>query len=559
MSSRSRADLTTAALGGLIGLVAFEAGFGMALANPRNIAWLMYGGDPTVHFLGWHMFRHGPWTSPLGTTLSFVYPLGTSVGLTDSIPILAIVFKLIDPLPGSDFQYIGLWLMAAWVLQGAFAAMLLSTISAQRSIQLLGAGLFVLSPPLLHRFGHAALSAHWLLIASLWMYFAHPADAAPRRTFLKWVVLIAISAATHPYLAAMVLALCAAFYGRVAIAAPRQWLTAAAVPMCVCATLAGLALWQSGYFVVGGREDLAGTGLGFFSLNLLAPLMPYDGSTLFGRGFLTPATAGQYEGYAYAGAGTLFLAVVVVITLAFSRPRLRLDRQSLQHLPFAIVCIGFFLFALSPKITAGSQTILEYPRGLWGPLTVFRSSGRFFWPVYYALVAGLVAVIVRRFRFTWAAGLLAVALALQAVDASTPIRGARQFRLWSWQGPLFNDFWSTAPRHYKHLTLLPTNLCASPNEAIDYTPFALIAGRAGVTLNAGFAARYDAERTAEYCHSFNTQRARGEVSDDELYVIRRDLVEGFAAKARQPVTCMPIDGFGVCVTTRSYRSWQNAR
>ncbi len=266
-----------------MGLFAFEASLGIALAHPRYIDWLLYGEDARVHFLGWHMYRHAAWTFPIGQTPSFVYPFGTSVGLTDSIPILAFAFKAIDPLLGGDWQYIGLWLLSCWVLQGVFVALLVSAATSSGVLQALGAALFVMSPPLLLRWGHAALSAHWMLLAALWLYFAPWARESARRSLIAWVALVGLASATHPYLAAMVLSLAGASYMRAVIERPSKWLTNAVLPLGLLTIWSGFVLWQAGYFVRG--SGISGElGFGDYSMNVLAPLMPGVSSAIFGQG-----------------------------------------------------------------------------------------------------------------------------------------------------------------------------------------------------------------------------------------------------------------------------------
>jgi hypothetical protein len=548
--------MNAAMFGGLIGLFVFEASFGLALANPRNIDWLLYGGDPTVHFLGWHMYRAEPWTFPLGRTISFQYPFGTSIGLTDSIPLLAIPLKLAGAFIEGDFQYIGLWLLLCYVLQGTFGALLISTATRSVSLQLLGTALFVLAPPLRMRFGHAALCAHWQLLACLWLYFSSWPIRHSKRALGAWAVLVGAASATHPYLAVMVLGLCAAFYGRAIITRPASWLSSGVLPMVVVSVVSALALWQAGYFVGDtGPRDLI--GLAHYSTNLLSPLIPTQPTVVFGSGPFAHATAGQYEGSAYVGAGVMFLAVAAAVKSAISARSWRWPRLSRQHLPLAIVCTCFFVFALGPRVTAGTRTLFEYPATVWGPLTVFRASGRFVWPAYYAVVGAIVAVTVRRFKWWSAVAVLGAAVLLQAADLKDWYRGARSLRAVRWQGPLFNtSFWSEAPRHYKHITLLPSNMCEPTGRAVDYVPFALVAGRAGTTLNGGFEARQNLDRFKDYCQSFDARRTRGEVSDDELYVMRRDFINGFQTRAQEPVTCLEVDGYGVCMTSRSYAVWQ---
>ena len=85
MNRSALVPLTAGLAGGFLMLWAL----GPSLVDPRNIEWLMYG-DYALHFLGWHLYRHGPWAWPLGATPNLIWPIGSSVGLTDSIPVVAV-------------------------------------------------------------------------------------------------------------------------------------------------------------------------------------------------------------------------------------------------------------------------------------------------------------------------------------------------------------------------------------------------------------------------------------------------------------------------------------
>jgi hypothetical protein len=543
------------AAGAIVGIAAFAAGLGLELANPAHTSWVLVEGDHRLHQLGWHMFGHERWTIPPGVIATYGHPVGTSIGYTDSIAALAFPFKLVRAFVSADLQYLGLWLLMAYTLQGVFAVLLLRRWTPHAVLQVLGAAMIVLSPPLLFRYGHPALSAHWLLLASLLLYFS--GTHLGTRVILGWACVAAIAAATHPYLTLMILALASAHHGRIAMAGTAGAIVRAAASLAVCAITAGLVFWLTGYFVVGQTSDIQGAGLGDLSMNGLALMMPDYGSALFGWGPFAYATTGQYEGYAYLGAGALLLLAIVLITGAATR-RLRLNLgERWQHLPLVLVGIVLTAMALSPKVTAGHAVLFEYSESWWGPLTVFRASGRMFWPVFYLLLLGVLCAAVKWWRFRTAALALTTAVALQAADVSALYTQLRQVRQRAWHSPLQSPLWSIVP-HYAHVVLMPTNMCTVPTEVIDYTPFVLLAGRAGATINAGVAARYDASRLAAYCDEAAKRWREGDVRDDELYVLRPALAGHLKGVARKPLLCLAADAYQVCFTADSYRHWQQS-
>jgi hypothetical protein len=545
---------TSSALAAVIGIVVFARSVGLGVIDATRLDWIFLGGiDPSFHFAGWHMFRYEPWTFPLGAVHSFGYPVGTSIALTDSIPIFALPFKAATALLPSDFQYLGLWLLLCFVFQGLFGALLVRTVTKSVALQTLGATLFVLSPLLVHRVTHAALTAHWLVLASLWLYF----DNGPSSTRLRvsrWLCLVAVAAATQPYLAVMVLAVAAAALVRHGRLQPSQWMLVTLIPGAVLVTATVLIWWITGYFIVSERADLEAVGFGTASMNLLSPMMPLDFSVLFGRGPFVMANPVQNEGFSYLGAGTLFLLVVSLIARRPHWPGLR--AWIAAHSAFLVVCGVLILLALSPRITLGAGTVMEYDPRWWGPLIVFRSSGRMIWPVYYAITFAAVAVLTR-LPARRAIALLAIAVALQAIDLSDAYRVSREGRATRMPAmPFSSPFWKAAVPQYKHLVLDPTNMCATQGPSIDYRFLALHAGPALATINGGYSGRHDVQKVVEYCKSFADDIKSGRVSHDSLYVTLPKLAPALTAAAQQPLACTVVDLHAVCFTRASYARWQ---
>jgi hypothetical protein len=538
-----------------IGLTAFALSLGLRIVNPWHTAWVLPDGDHRIHFLGWHMFRHEPWTLPPGAVNSFGYPVGTSIAYTDSLPVLAFPLKLAAPILTGDFQYLGLWLLLSHLLQGVAAALLLRTQTSNAALLVLGAALFVMSPPLIFRYGHPALTAHWILLACLCVYFAN--QQWRNGLWIRWAALAAVAAAIHPYIAFMVAVLAAAAHARLAMTSPWKTCARIAASLSLAAAVVGVVFWASGYFVVGESENIQGVGFGYFSMNLLALIMPREGSTFWHAGPIPYATTGQYEGYMYLGAGALFLLLLVIAAAPLRWRAWRPHRRHLQHVPLCVACSLLAAMALSSKITAGENTIAEYDADWWGPLTVFRASGRLFWPVFYLLLFGVVSAVVKWFRPLTAVLVLSTGVILQAADMYEPYRNLTPVRDRVWKSPLQSRLWSAAAPHYKHLTLIPNNMCFATGDAIDYTPFALLAGNAGATVNGGFAARYDVQKLTTYCRDVLPRWHSGEFSDDELYVLRPRLVQTYVTVAKVPVVCASADDHVTCFTASSYLAWQN--
>jgi hypothetical protein len=543
------------AVAGLMGAIVEIAALGPAIVHPENIDWLMRG-DFSLHFLGWHLYRSGPWTWPLGATPHLIWPVGSSVGLTDSIPLTAVTFKVFDPWLPPTFQFIGLWLVACFALQGIFGVLLMRLATPRPTLQLLGAALFIMSPPLIYRLGHAALSAHWVLLAALWLSLKESAEAPSWRRSLGWALLGGVTAAIQPYLLLMVALLMLADFARQALAAPSR------LPTIVAHAGLGLgvawaALWQSGSFIVPSESGLAIGGFGAYSSNLLTFIMPTEGWSLLWPGPIPYANRLQYEGYAYMGMGTLVLGLVVAI--AGTR---RLDWTAWKHWtwrygPLVAALTLLALMALGPAITAGPYTLFKYDPHWWGPLGIFRTNGRMIWPLFYATVTA-VAFAAVRFKPRAAVVMLSAAVLLQAVDVAGMTRFVGEVGIYGFRDPLNSRFWRVAAPHYQRLILVPTNVC-DRNGFIDYLPFLVLAGREGLAVNAGTTARYDVRRAADYCQVLQHEVEGGLGAPGSLYVVRPDLLPRVAPQAEAAgSTCIQVDGYGVCYAAASERAWKDA-
>ncbi len=524
--------------------------FGAEHVYPLHTEWLMRG-DFALHFLGWHVYRTSPWTLPLGATQNLIWPVGSSVGLTDSIPLASAFFKLLDPLLPPTFQFIGIWLVTCFALQGLFGALLMRLATPHPGRQLLGALLFVLSPPLAIRFGHAALSAHWVLLAALWLTFLEGADRLSWRRVGGWTLLAGVTATIQPYLLLMVALLMLAAFGREVMVEPRR-LPQAAAHVAAGLGAAWLGLWQSGSLIVPSAAGLTMGGFGDYSANLLTFIMPTEANTWLSPGPLRYATPAQYEGYAYLGLGVLVLALGALARGIVRRRRL-VPGVLVRYLPLALALVVLTALALGPVVTAGPWVLGSYDPSIWGPLTTFRSSGRMIWPLYYAAVTAILCAVARS-RHRAATLALGVALAVQAADMSGMVPWIRTIGDHGFRDALVSRVWAVAPRHYTRLVLLPSNLCAREG-VLDLRAFLLLAGRERLAINAGATARYDRRRATEYCAELARDVEAGLWDPDALYVMAPDQLPSPATAGDR--VCGVADGVGLCVSAASYARWRN--
>lgn len=539
----------------VLGTAFFVVIAGWRVVSPVHVDWMMQW-DWRIHFLGWHIFRGEPWTWPPGRVAGYYAPIGTAIGFTDSIPLLAFALKPLSPLLPMPFQYLGLWLTACFALQGYWGARLAALWTSHGGTQLLAGLLFVLMPTLLNRAIHPALASHWLVIWALVLYLAPP--PAPRLPVRSMLAIGAMAGLLHPYLAVMLLAMLTALAVRATVdaLAERSAPAAAARPSLALAgtvTLVVSGWWASGLFTA-DEASMARSGLTLFSMNLLGPIMPSGWSAWLPE--ITPGTDGQaFEGLQYLGAGVLGL-VVAGTMLVRVRPA---ASSSLRLWPLVTVCAVLGIYALSPRITFADRVVLDYSSPLLDRLAVFGVTGRFFWPAAYLMVALAIRAVVTRLPARTAAAVLALALAAQTADTRPGYIGRYELT----HAASFHDFpgkpsspvWAAALPHYRHLVMVMPAQCGPT--PLSYEATGYLAGMHGLTFNGGEMARPDLTAIVQYCVALTERLARGEVDDDSVYLV--DPVREPAVRAAAPsLVCGTIDDRRVCVTARSYRAWQDA-
>ncbi|HET8541892.1 MAG TPA: DUF6311 domain-containing protein [Anaeromyxobacter sp.] len=528
---------------------------GASILVPTRIAWVM-AGDWAAGYLGWAFFRDAPFALPLGTNPGYPYPVGSTVAASDSIPIVAILLRPLSGVLPDDFQFIGAWLAIAFALQGFVGAKLVKLVTPSALAQALGGALFAVAPPLIHRVvgpntGHASLSAHWLVLAFLWLALAPVEPGRVRPRLAAAGALLAVASGVHPYHLAAGVAISLALILRLRLVdRVLGWRGAAAGAAGVLA-IAAAGLWLFGYLASGTATPTA--GFGSYSADLLFLVNPIHWSRLW-RGFAFGR--GQYEGFGYLGAGGLALVAAAAVALAV-RPRAVSGARWRAALPALGAALVLAAYALSDTITVAGRKVAHVPVYDWIPFvgSTFRSSGRFVWSLHYLVLLAAIAALARAGRqrpIAVAAG-LAAALALQALDVRPPIPIVRD-RDW---GRPRSDVWETARGAYRHVAMVPPYLVANGGQVAPepwgcdrvwtwdaQVPPADVARRLSATFNSGYLGRLEAGPAVASCVEQRAALAAGRLDPETIHVVHPRYLPLLAA-AR--ATCGIVDALLVCV------------
>ena len=431
-------------------------------------------GDAAQHVSGWWFFASDDWHFPLLQTERLNHPRGTSIAFTDSIPLAALLFKpLVAWLP-AHFHYLGLWHAVVFTTQALAATFLIRALNIRHLLGTLAAvGLALLWPPLLGRLGHTALMTHSLLLLAIGFYFMGRRRVwSADNTTCAFLVLSAIALLIHPYLVAMCLALFVAFLVDLGIAEGR-WGWQALRLTTVLTVIFGVAS-MCGY--LGATTSTVTEGFGRYSMNLAAPFC--------GGRILTCVTDGngsQGEGANFFGAGVWLLLLIVLL-----QPRTR--GLSLRRFPaLAIVLTLLALYAVSNVVYLGTRLLFTYPLPAFlAPLTgTFRASGRFFWPVGYAVLFFALASLLRK-PSAWATAAIVATLGVQWLDLQ-PYRDTLAANVARPSAdPL--QAWAALMAGVTQVDVYPGYTC-SDDDPQFYSRLQQVAGFYGARLNTAYVAR----------------------------------------------------------------------
>ncbi len=482
------------------------------------------------HLLGWEFFRHDAWRFPIGVMNNYGYPVGIPLTYTDSIPLLAVFFKLFRSLLPETFQYFGLWMCLCFVLQGVFGFLLLSSRIRSVAVSVIGAILLILSPIMLFRLGgHSALGGHWIILWGLWLLLREK-----RASWGHWAAVLNIGLLVHPYLFFMNGGLLVAdlakqvFVDRI-LRLPRAGLLLFAQAVGVL-----FIAWVFGVFYA---DNVSAPGYGAFSMNLNAMVNPLGWSVLLKD---LPVGEYQYEGFNYLGLGALILVVLALYELfANGSPKALLRRWW----PLLSVCVMLGLVSISHVVMVNGYNIWNAPMPRWLDehiLGIIRSSGRLFWSVDYVVVVFAMFLLSKRVKKPVMIGVLVLAVLVQGYDIHGKLRELRhRFTDTAWQTSLVSEHWQDVAMAYKHVSFIPTY----PSDT--YGPIAYFAATHGLTLNTGYFAHFAIKGNFAHVDAQVEQLKAGTVDRDAIYIFPETHAEYLEKITLNEYTLTQLDSYVV--------------
>jgi len=493
-----------------IGFAGFLLVVGISVLNFQNIGWLS-NGDTLFNYAGWAIFRHGPWTNPVGLNPNYGLEFGSSIVYSDSIPLLAIFFKLFSRWLGEPFQYFGLWLLSCFILQATFGYKLADLLTQNTWLKFFIASIFVFTPVMLFRMNvHLALAGHFVLLWAIYL------NLKKSTNWGSWALLIFIVLGIHFYLFSMVFAL---WFGSLLdrrISTRYLSNKSFALEAILIILVMFISAWQYGYFAISVGEA-SSLGYGSDPFNFVGFFNPLNWSLFIKDNIFTPPTT---EGLAYLGGGAIGALVLGLAQLGRRNERLALFQKAHQYQFMLIAIILMLIIAISNNVDIGNShykfAINDHLRNI---LSIVRSSSRLSWPFQYLIIFISFWLIINGYR----KGLVAIFVTLcvlQIVDSSKGWMKLHEYFLnldgKNIEYSLTHEFWTQVPKQYSVIKIIP------PQHLPDgWYNFAAFAAQNQMATNSVFLARYDSLKVLLAKEKTALEISSGKLDSKTIYVFQK--------------------------------------
>jgi hypothetical protein len=542
---------TSYGLSALLGGVFSCYFIGLSNLFPWNYLWLYSKGDGALTQLGFEFFRRAPLVQwPITAVPKYV--AGSNMIIPTEIAVLNIFAKIIGIFVPGSFQFVGLWIVLCFALQGYFGARLLGRFVNLRSSIVFGSLFFVLSPALLYRVGvmnHYALGGHWMILAALYLYFG---TESRTRT---WGLLLFFGMLTSVYISAMLTVVFLAHQTR------KYLLTKEIRGLNLVMPLAAAVI---GFSVMGyATTRSSATGSNFFRLNAIAWFNPgysNDGSfsgvlNFVGNARLRRVFSEEWEGFQYLG--TVVIAGVL-LGLANVR-KIQIYQNWRGYAPILFGGGMLFVFALSNHIVFLQQEFnYWWPSQLLDLRQIFRGATRFGWPAYYLVTLFAVVQIIQFCSVKKLKAGVAIASVFMLIESSPGIAYVRSEFSSSkpYETSIVDQKWDEIAKTHSKIVIYPNfdlqvgEITGDAKVWIDsWFDLAKYAVDHDMSTNFGYVPRPLTEYTTEQDARILNELETGELSQGTIYVLANESVwSKFAQSNSETANAFEIDGFFVIST-----------
>ena len=518
----------------VLSVILFCFQYGVEILNPRNILWLE--GDSYTQFIGWSFYRNSNFfTFPLLKIFDYGMDVGSTIIYTDSLPLMAILFKPFSKFLPVDFQYLGMWILICYILTAYFGYKIFNLYLTGSYEKLICVFFLLISPILLQRFnnGHIALMSHWIILCSFYIYLKR--DYQLR----SWLILILLSTLVHGYILAMILltaffSTIKNFFDKNSSKKTMGKYLKFSLSLTTIIFFTFFSLHIFGYFDI---KDGGGYGWGGYRLNLLSIINPQGlrvNWSIITTNLFTYENSriGDYEGFNYLGLG-MIINVLFAIFLAIKKKKITFS--SLNSKLIIIFCLILIIFGLTNHIAFGPYELVSYnlPEFLKIFTKPFRASGRFFWPVYYIVFISTLVFVLKNLDSRKVLTYALVIVLIQVVDLSGGMRMINKSARYKEYSSLYKEdlqlhqLDSIAKDYEKLIYVFPSY---APKNWVQLTYFSY---KNNLKTNFGYFGRRNETAQDRYIRQIKMQFEENNLSKDSIYYFSNEkLWDDFYSKVK---------------------------
>lgn len=375
-------------------------GFFIGYENMKfsSTEWLFIGNDMSAHQTGWFFFKNDVWRFPIGSNPNFGDQIGNSIVYSDSIPLLAIIFKFFKFFTSDKFQYFGLWFLVCFFLQGILSFKLIDKLTNDKILSILSSIFFLFFPIFIYRLTwHPALFAHWIFFITIFLILYDG-----KNNNRSWIILLLITSLIHFYFTIINLII----YNFIKfnhLVRKKISFNKYLSEIFISHISLILLMYIVGYFEVRVVDTIA-LGFGVYKLNLLSffdstiSTIGLSWSRILPDIFLQRGE--EIEGFNFFGLGGLILLSVSIFILITDQKLRSLLLPKFFGKGIWFILLLIFFLSLSNKISAGQLNLVNIPLNdlLYGALSIVRSSGRLFWIISYLIIIFAICLFAKKFQ-----------------------------------------------------------------------------------------------------------------------------------------------------------------
>ncbi len=489
--------------------ILFGITFTLLFVGPSNIGFentnWFNSYDLKSDLIAFQFFFNDSWRFPLGLNPNYG-ELSNSIVFSGAVPILSFIFKLFRFLLPDNFHYFTLWIFICFSLQYYFSYKIIYYLTKNNLYSVISSIFFLFSPILIYRLNlHLSLCAHWLILASIYLDLNHN----QKNILFKKIFLIVMSSLIHFYFTIMLIFMNIffSFFNNKTKFSKNFFKENLLIFFFLI-----ISMYSVGYFHI-PASDALGFGFGYYKSNFLSLLDPSHSIKEVSWSIIIPDiynSTGEKEGFAYLGLGILCM-FIYIITKSFKN----LKKLKLNYKYFTL-CLFLFLLAISNNISLGSIDLLSLnlPNILYAPLSVFRASGRFIWPVYYIIVIFIIykLYLIEKKNYVFFVTLF---LIVQFFDFSKPLYENFVKEKKIYNSDLNDPIWSFISKNFKNIST--TNIS---NRSISFGRISefLINNNFNST-NYFRLGRYNREAASNYRSKFIKDIMDKKIDKDNAYII----------------------------------------